>query len=120
MFFFYFFFNDLLRPGGFPRDPASPNLTCHPRKCHQQVQRMVNEWWRLWLLHFAPNLQCRSKWYKIRENLSVGVGDIVLIIDASIIRSKWNMAVEETYHGGDGLVRSAKVRSTLGVYARYL
>ena len=109
--------NDLLRPDGLPRDPASLNLTCHPRKRHQQVRRMVNEWWRLWLLHFAPNLQCRSKWYKIRENLSVG--DIVLIIDASIIRSKWNMAVvEETYPGDDGLVRSAKVRSTLGVYAR--
>ena len=88
--------NDLLRPGGLPRDPASLNLTCHLRKRHQQVQRMVNEWWRLWLLHFASNLQCRSKWYKIRENLSVG--DRVLIIDASIIRSKWNMAVvEEAY-----------------------
>ena len=51
------------------------------------MQHIANDWWRLWLLHFTPNLQCRNKWFKRRENLSVG--DIVLIIDNSIARSQW-------------------------------
>ena len=109
--------NDLLRPGGLPRDPVSLNVSCHPKKRYQQMQHIVNDWWRLWLLHFTPNLQCRNKWFKRRENLSVG--DIVLIIDNSIARSQWNMAiVENIYPGKDGLVRSARIRSKIGIYDR--
>ena len=39
------------------------------------------------MAHFAPNLQPRGKWFKVRENLSVG--DIVLVIDKDVPRSKW-------------------------------
>ena len=108
---------DLLRPGGLPRDPDSLNVTCHPRKCYHQIQAIVNDWWRLWLLHFPPNLQTRNKWYKKRENITIG--DIVLIRDPSVPRSHWNMAiVEDTYTGRDGLVRSVRIRSKNGLYDR--
>ena len=84
---------DLLRPTGLPRDPICLNLSCHPRKRYQQIQSIVNEWWKLWMLHFIPNLQVRGKWLKTRENLCVG--DITLIIDPQFSRSKWKMAVVE-------------------------
>ena len=67
--------------------------------------------------HFAPNLQSRNKWFKKRENLTSG--DIVLIIDKSISRSRWNMAVvKEVFPGPDGLVRSANVQTAKGNYDR--
>ena len=52
---------DLLRPTGLPRDPVELNVKCDPRKRYQQIQNIVNNWWKLWLSHFAPNLQARSK-----------------------------------------------------------
>ena len=108
---------DLLRPTGLPRDPMSLNLSCDPRKRYQQVQTVVNNWWRIWLLHFAPNLQKRSKWYKVRENASVG--DIVVVIDPEISRSKWQMGIiENVFPGKDGLVRSVNVRTRTGTYDR--
>ena len=55
---------DLLRPGGLPRDPETMNVTCNPQKRYRYIQRVVNEWWRLWMLNFVPNLQARNKWYK--------------------------------------------------------
>ena len=110
---------DLLIPSGLPRDPETMNISCNPRKRYQYIQRLVNEWWALWMLHFTPNLQARGKWFKTRENLAVG--DIVLIIDPNIARSKWNMAVvEEVYPGTNRLVRSTKVKTSSGVYDRPL
>ena len=67
--------------------------------------------------YFVPNLQIRNKWYKKRENLNVG--DIVLIIDSSVHRASWSMAiVEEVYPGTDKMVRSLKVKSKDGNYVR--
>ena len=63
---------DMLRPGGLPRDPESMNISCNPRKRYQFIQGVVNEWWKMWMCHFAPNLQARSKWYKERRNLEKG------------------------------------------------
>lgn len=91
---------DMLRPTGLPRDPEELNVTCDPRKRYHQIQDIVNQWWRLWMLYFAPNLQSRSKWNKIREN--VKVGDVVLSIDPDAPRSKWKMGiVNEVYPGSD-------------------
>ena len=69
------------------------------------------------MLNFAPNWQSRSKWFKDRRNLKVG--DIVLIIDPSVQRSQWSMAlVDQVYEGDDGLVRSVRVKTKLGLYDR--
>ena len=53
--------NDLLRPRGLPRDPASMNVPINPRKRYDHIQNVVNDWWKIWLSNFTPNLQCRSK-----------------------------------------------------------
>ena len=58
---------------------------------YDQVQRIVNEWWRLWIKNFSPNLLVRGKWFKTRENICMG--DIVLEMDPDIKRSQWKMAV---------------------------
>ena len=111
--------NDLLRPTGIQRDPEDVELSLsrNPRKRFDHIQRVCDDWWKIWLLHFTPNLQCRTKWYKERSN--VEVGDIVLLIDPSVKRSKWNMGViEKVYTGSDDLVRSVSVRTKTGTYDR--
>ena len=108
--------NDLLRPKGLNRNPTSLNEG-NPKLPYDYIQRLVSEWWKLWLQYFVPNLQPRSKWRKLREN--VAVGDIVLVIDKDISRGKWQMAVVlEVYMGSDGNVRSVKIKTRTGTYDR--
>ena len=109
--------NDILRPGGLERDPVTLNTVYCPRKRYEYIQNVVNEWWKLWLEHFVPNLQERSKWYKKRDNLSTG--DIVLLRDSNIPRGKWKMAVvTKIYPGNDGRVRSAEIKMKDKKYVR--
>ena len=53
--------NDLIRPGGLQRNPVTMDLCDNPRRRYQHVQMVANEWWRLWMRYFVPNLQIRSK-----------------------------------------------------------
>ena len=109
--------NDLLRPRGLPRDPLTMNVPSNPRKRYDHIQNVVNDWWKIWLRNFTPNLQCGSKWFKDRKNIDVG--DIVLIIDTDVRRSEWSMGiVENVYRGDDERVRSVRVRTAAGSYDR--
>ena len=108
---------DLLRPSMLDHDPAPLNVEGNPRKRYNYVQRLVDEWWKLWLLHFIPNLQPRNKWYKTRENLEEG--DIVLLIEKDVKRSQWNMGkIICVYPGKDNKVRSVQVKTKKGIYNR--
>ena len=67
--------------------------------------------------HFTPNLQIRSKWFKQRENISIG--DVVLLVDKSMARGQWKLGIiEDVLPGRDGLVRSVNVRTSAGNYNR--
>ena len=58
--------------------------------------QVVDEWWKIWMNNFVPNLQIRSKWFKKRGNIKIG--DIVLNMDRNVSGSNWQMAVVvETY-----------------------
>ena len=108
---------DLLRPSTLIHDPPALNTEFNPRKRYQYLQHLVNEWWKLWLKHFVPNLQYRNKWYKIRDN--VEEGDIVLVIDKDNKRSKWNMGkIIACYPGEDNKVRSVKIKMQKEIYDR--
>ena len=93
------------------------NVSMHPGKRCYHIQKVVNDWWKIWLRNFTPNLQCRSKWFKDRRNLAIG--DVVLIIDPMKQRSRWEMTiVEQVYNGDDGLIRSVRVKTKSGSYDR--
>ena len=110
--------NDLLRPRGLIRQPIEFNKGS-PRSRFEYIQKVVEEWWKIWLRNFVPNLQARSKWWKIRE--SVKVGDIVLVIDPNTQRGKWKMGIIiKTFPGNDNLVRSVQVKTSSGIYERLI
>ena len=109
--------NDLLRPGGLDRNPETLSLVYNPRRRYTYIQEVMDEWWKYWIDHFVPNLQMRNKWFKKRENLKVG--NLVLVVDKLLPRGRWRMGVvDDVYPGKDGLVRSVKVRTSEGSYAR--
>ena len=109
--------NDMIKPGGLERNPETMSLNCDPRKRYAHVQSIVEEWWKYWMDHFTPNLQIRSKWFKQRENISIG--DVVLLVDKSMVRGQWKLGIiEDVFPGRDGLVRSVNVRTSAGNYNR--
>ena len=92
-------------PGAFSREDS---YSC---RRWRQVQYLCNLFWRRWTRDYLPSLQERQKWNKPQRNLAVN--DIVLILDENTPRSIWPLGrVIEVYSNrGDGLVRSAKVKT---------
>ncbi|XP_068707820.1 uncharacterized protein [Montipora foliosa] len=81
------------------------------------LQRLLNHYWKRWKQEYLHLLSVRNKWHK--EIPSIRVGDIVLISDDNVPRTKWPLAkVERVYPGNDGLVRTATVRAHNSFYNR--
>ena len=84
---------------------------------HLYLQRLLSHYWKRWKQEYLHFLSVRNKWN--REIPSIRVGDIVLISDDDVPRTKWPLAkVERVYAGNDGLVRTATVRVHNGFYNR--
>ena len=101
----------VLPPGLFEKDDI------YHRQKWKQIQYLMDEFWKRWIHEYLPTLQERKKWNK--ETKNIGVGDIVLLVDKDIPRGKWNLArVIDVNKGRDGLVRSAKVKTSSSEYTR--
>ena len=100
-----------LSPGIFSKD----DLLC--RRAWKQAQYLADVFWRRWTREYLPTLLERKKWDAKKRNLRVG--DVVLIADENYPRGAWPLArVVEVIAGRDGLVRSAKVKTTSTVVTR--
>ena len=100
-----------LSPGIFSKD----DLLC--RRAWKQAQYLADVFWRRWTREYLPTLLERKKWNAKKRNLRVG--DVVLIADENYPRGAWPLArVVKVIAGRDGLVRSAKVKTTSTVATR--
>ena len=80
------------------------------------LERLLNQYWKRWQREYLPLLSVRSKWQE--ENPPIREGDIVLVSDDNVSRTKWPMArVEKVHPGKDGLVPTA-VKAQKGVFNR--
>ncbi len=116
-----------------PRDlrPLTPNhfllLRPHPhippdvfevgaslsRRRWLAAQQIVELFWKRWMKEYVPHLTESKKWNKRERN--VAVGDVVLIVDPNSARGTWPIGrVIETIKAGDGVVRSAVVKTSIG------
>ena len=92
----------------FPWDVTHENDVYRKRWRH--AQHIASQFWKRWLREYLPELQRRQKWLQTKPNIKSG--DLVLIADESSLRGSWPLGlVEETKVGGDGLVRSARIRT---------
>ncbi|XP_071830918.1 uncharacterized protein [Apostichopus japonicus] len=80
------------------------------RRRWRHVQHLANQFWRKWLKLYLPELQKRSKWTGVTDNLAVG--DLVLILDELTPRNLWPLALVVSVNcSRDGLVRSVRVKT---------
>ena len=81
------------------------------------LRRLLNHYWKCWQREYLHMLSVRSKWQE--ENPFIREGDIVLVSDDNVSRTKGPMArVEKVHPGKDGLVRTATVKAEKGVFNR--
>ncbi|XP_070180041.1 uncharacterized protein [Littorina saxatilis] len=80
------------------------------RKKWRRVQRLADEFWRLWRLDFLASLRRRRKWLLPQRN--VAVGDVVVLRDEAVCRADWPLGlVTEVRPSDDGLVRTCKLKT---------
>ena len=73
--------------------------------------------WNRWLKEYLPSLTERLKWEQDTRDLQKG--DLVLLQEKNIKRSKWPLArVIEVFPGDDGRVRSVKIKTRDGELIR--
>ncbi len=76
------------------------------------VRHVTVEFWKKWSTNVSPGLVVRQKWHEKSRNLCVG--DLVMICEHSVIKSKYKLSVVDSTHPSiDGLVRSVTVRYVL-------
>ena len=88
------------------------------RKQWKHSQVLVDLFWKRWLREYLPDLQRRSKWLKLEDNLSVG--DLCLIADTGVpVRGAFPLGlVKEIMIGRDGNVRSARLKTQSSTVVR--
>ena len=73
--------------------------------------------WRRFIREYLPTLQICKNWNKVHRN--VKQNDLALVREDNIPRSHWSLArVIETYHGKEGIVRSAKIKLPNSILTR--
>ena len=76
---------------------------------YRMVHHVTSEFWKKWSTSVSPNLIIRQKWHVKSRNLREG--DLVMVCEHSIVKSKYKMAVVDSVHpSDDGLVRSVTIR----------
>ena len=85
------------------------------RKRWRQSQYLADQFWKRWRREYLPTLQIRPKWNVEQRNVSVG--DLVLVVEDGVKRSKWKTGrVESVMPGLDWRVIFARVKTSTGSY----
>ncbi|XP_044317826.1 uncharacterized protein LOC123038140 [Drosophila rhopaloa] len=83
----------------------------------QNVQAMLQGFWKRWHQEYLTTLQQRPKWNTERKNIATG--DMAIIKDSNTPPAAWTLArIIEVYPGKDGLVRAVKLRTSSGELVR--
>ena len=87
------------------------------RRQWKRVQALRAMFWSRWVQEYLPLLTKRARW---RVNTpAYQVGELVLVKDDDVKRSKWPLGrIVEIKQGTDGVVRVVKVRMKDGEYVR--
>ena len=113
---------EALTPNHFLLGRASPATPIIPdaqrytdlRKIFRVSQAYTDMIWSRWNREYLPQWNERSKWNK-EEVPQLEVNDLVWIVDENVKRAHYKMGrVLEFYHGSDGRVRSALVKTEGG------
>ncbi len=72
------------------------------------VQKITNQFWKVWTKLFFPTLLRRPKWHYEKRNLCVD--DVCVLKDSNALRGEWRLCrVKKTLPDDDGRVRNVVV-----------
>ena len=74
----------------------------------RRARRLIDEFWKRWSREYVALLQSRAKWRRTVPDLRVG--QVVLLVDESLVRDQWSLGVIDSVGGGGSHVRTAVVR----------
>ena len=95
---------------------ASRYVNC--RKLYRVSQAYHEMIWKRWAHDYLPKWNVRPKWGS-NDGRALNIGDLVWVIDESVKRYKNQMArVLDVFPGSDGVVRSAKIQTSNGIFVR--
>ncbi|CAG5040214.1 unnamed protein product [Parnassius apollo] len=78
---------------------------------------LVQSFWKRWRMEYLHTLQSRQKWNTATEPLAVGT--VVVLTKENTPPLHWPLGiVEEVFPGSDGVIRVARVKTTVGSYLR--
>ena len=87
------------------------------RRMWRSVQAAVDVFWIRWKKGYLTSLNLRKRW--TQKNRNFRVGDLLIISSHHVPRSYWPMGhIIEVYPGGDGVVRSVKLKTSNGELSR--
>ena len=88
-----------------------------PRKAKSRflkVQRITDQYWKIWQRDYFPTLIVRRKWHHLKRSLEVG--DICKLKDSKSLRGEWRLCkVVKVHPDKNDVVRNVDVE----VAARY-
>jgi len=83
----------------------------------QQIQKMVQQFWKRWQNEYLCRLQQRPKWLLPTKNFQVN--DLCLIKDSNVPPTKWKMGrIVQLHPGLDEIVRVVTVKTSDGTFKR--
>ena len=96
---------------------AFQNEDLHSRKQCRRGQLLSNHFWTRWQREYLPLLQECNKWILKRRNLAVN--DLVFVVTENAPCGHWLLGrVTRVFHGQDGLVRTAEVKTKNSILLR--
>ena len=88
------------------------------RKMYKVAEAYNQMIWNRWAKEYLPKWNVRTKWAKDDERI-LKVGDLVWLIEESVRRHENKMArVIEVFPGADGVIRSAVIKTSDGIFRR--
>ena len=89
--------------------PSDEDLLAYGKKRWRRVNYLAHQFWVRWKTDYMTSIGSRNKWLYPKRNIQVG--DVVMVRNVTLGRSKWPMGiVSEVLDGKDGLVRRAIVK----------
>lgn len=86
-------------------------------KRYEFVQMLVYHFWKPFVREYLPTLMKRAK--RRSKTRQLQTGDVVLLVDYSSPRGKWEIGrISKVFPGQDGVVQNVQVKSTKGEYKR--
>lgn len=83
----------------------------------QYVERMHQDFWKIWSQEYLARLHQRPKWATTQRQIKIG--DLVLVKDGHLAPSQWPLArVIECHPGTDDIVRVVTVKTQSGILKR--